>query len=386
MTTATQLGIDPEAIETALDRNMTFPARWYSDPAIYDVELEHIFARSWQLVAHESRIARPGDHHVCQVAHVPVILTRGLDGELRGFVNVCRHRAYPVATEDGNRKTLQCAYHGWTYELDGCLRRAPRSEREPGFDRSEFSLMPVSVEVFHGFVFVNPDPAAPPLSEAYPELEELWTLRNLDFSGFRYVSRSEYEIPANWKVWVENATECYHCPTIHRSSFSDAWEVDVDVYEYVNVGGLLAQFTPYNPRAKTYRPQSGNGDGSAGDGFRFVYIWPTSFFAVDDYVAFPGIIIPTGPESCRFVADFFVNPECDATFVDEWLEMYNLTIAEDCGAVLVQQPGLRSRMVPNGRLMPASESSIAHFHRLVWKSIAEAVGVTANGASRNRPA
>ena len=245
--TATQLGIDPEAIEAALDRNMTFPARWYSDPAIFDVELEHVFARSWQLVAHEARIPNPGDHHVCRVAHVPVLLTRDLEGELHGFVNVCRHRAFPVATEDGNRKTLQCQYHGWTYELDGCLRKAPRSEREPGFDASEFSLVPVAVEVFRGFVFVNPDVNAPPLAEAYPELADLWTSRHLDFADYRYIDRYTYEIPANWKVWVENATECYHCPTVHKNSFSDAWEVDVDVYEYVNVGGLLAQFTPVQP-------------------------------------------------------------------------------------------------------------------------------------------
>jgi phenylpropionate dioxygenase-like ring-hydroxylating dioxygenase large terminal subunit len=372
--TATQLGIDPEGIEAALDRNMTFPARWYSDPAIFDFEIEHVFARSWQLVAHEARIPNPGDHHVCRVAHVPVLLTRDLEGELHGFVNVCRHRAFPVATEDGNRKTLQCQYHGWTYELDGCLRKAPRSEREPDFDASEFSLVPVAVEVFRGFVFVNPDVNAPPLAEAYPELADLWTTRHLDFADYRYIDRYTYEIPANWKVWVENATECYHCPTVHKNSFSDAWEVDVDVYEYVNVGGLLAQFTPYNPRAKTYRPYAGNGDSAAaGHGFRFVYMWPTSFFAVDDYVAFPGIIIPTGPESCRFHADFFVNPACDDDFVEEWIEMYNRTLAEDAQAVLVQQPGLRSRMVPHGRLMPGSESSIAHFHRLVWRAISDAL-------------
>jgi phenylpropionate dioxygenase-like ring-hydroxylating dioxygenase large terminal subunit len=386
MTTATQLGIDPEAIEAALDRNMTFPARWYSDPAIYDVELEHIFTRSWQLVAHESRIARPGDHHVCQVAHIPVVLTRGLDGELRGFVNVCRHRAYPVAEEDGNRKTLQCAYHGWTYELDGNLRNAPRCEHEPGFDKSEFSLVPVAVEVWDGFVFVNPDPGALSLAETYPELAGFWTDRHLSFDGYRYVDRYTYEIPANWKVWVENATECYHCPTVHKSSFSDAFVTDVDIYEYVNVGGLLAQFTPYNRNARRFDAELGGNGASGGHGFRFVYIWPTSFFAVDDYVAFPGIIVPTGPESCRFHADFWINPACKQDFVDEWIEMYNQTLAEDAGAVRVQQPGLRSRMVPNGRLMPASESSIAHFHRLVWKSIAEAVGVTANGASRNEPA
>jgi phenylpropionate dioxygenase-like ring-hydroxylating dioxygenase large terminal subunit len=369
MSLETELGIDPAAVEDALDRNLTFPARWYSDPAIYDLELEHIFTHSWQLAAPLEKLARNGDHHPCQVGHVPILLTRDLKGDLHGFVNVCRHRAFPVATEDGCRKTLQCAYHGWTYELDGRLYRAPRSEREADFDPCEFSLVPVSVDTWGGFVFVNPDPDARPFLDCYPELAELWQTRHLDFSSYRYVERYTYEIPANWKVWVENATECYHCPTVHTRSFSDAFEVDVDVYEYLNTGGLMAQFTPYNRSAKSYK-----GNGSAtGHGFRFVYLWPTSFFAVDDYVAFPGMIVPTGPETCRFSADFFVNPECDDAFVSEWIEMYNRTLSEDAQAVLLQQPGLRSRMVPHGRLMPASESSISHFHRLVWQAMSDAL-------------
>src|SRR6266540_7067206 len=95
---AAELGIDPVAIEEALANDMTFPARWYSDRAIYDFELERIFTRSWQLVGSRARVAAPGDFMVGNVGHIPVLVTRRLDGELRGFVNVCRHRAYPVAT------------------------------------------------------------------------------------------------------------------------------------------------------------------------------------------------------------------------------------------------------------------------------------------------
>src|SRR5919199_887154 len=104
------LGIDAAAVEDALARDMTFPARWYSDPAIHEFELEGIFTREWQLAGPLHKLEKPGDHFVCRVAHVPIVVTRDLDGELHGFVNVCRHRAYPVATADGNRKTLQCAY------------------------------------------------------------------------------------------------------------------------------------------------------------------------------------------------------------------------------------------------------------------------------------
>ena len=118
---------------------------------------------------------------------------------------------------------------------------------------------------------------------------------------------------------------------MHKRAFSDAFEIDVDIYEYVNIGGLMAQFTPYNRSAKTY--QGGNGS-RGGHGFRFVYIWPTSFFAVDDYVAFPGIIIPTGPESCRFMADFWVNRECDQRHSStSGSRCTTQTLAEDSEAV-----------------------------------------------------
>ena len=371
MTTKTMadLGIDAAAVEEALANDMTFPARWYSDPAIYELELEGIFTRCWQLAGPLHKVAKPGDHFVCRVAHIPIVVTRDLDGELHGFVNVCRHRAYPVATSDGNRKTLQCAYHAWTYDLDGSLRAAPRCERERRFDKSEFSLVPVAVDTWKDFVFVNPDPDAAPLRETHPEFEPLADERGLDFSDYTYYGRYTYEIPANWKVWVENATECYHCPTIHATSYSDAFDPDPDIYEYVNVGQLLGQFTRYNPRARIY---TGNGNRSD-RAFRFIYIWPTSFFVQDDYVAFPGMIIPTGPETCDFIADMYANPECDERTIEEWTEMWNRVLTEDTHAVGVQQPGLRSRMVPHGRLMPASESAISRFHRLVWNAVSEAL-------------
>jgi phenylpropionate dioxygenase-like ring-hydroxylating dioxygenase large terminal subunit len=362
-----ELGIDPDAVERALSANMTFPASWYSDPRIYAFELERIFARSWQLAAPVHQLAHHGDHVVTAAAHVPIVLTRDRDGVLRGFVNVCRHRAFPVAESDGNRKTLQCRYHGWTYELDGRLRTAPGCGFEERFDKRDFSLVPVAVDTFGGFVWVNPDPDAPPLRDAYPELEPLAAERALSFEQYRYVRRYTYEIAANWKVWVENATECYHCPTVHAKSFGDAFDVSRERYEYVNVGRLLGQFTRYNPKGRRFTHEPASGDRA----FRFVFVWPTSFVALDDMVAFPGMIIPTGPESCRFVADMYVHPDVAGEAVEQWVEMYNLTLLEDAEAVRIQQPGLRSRMVPHGRLMPSRESAICAFHRMVWDAVRE---------------
>lgn len=367
--TYAELGIDPDAVEAALDANLTVPARWYSDPRIYEFELEHLFTRAWQVAGPLHMLEKPGDHVTTTVGQVPIVVTRDLEGELHAFVNVCRHRAYPVATRDGHRKTLQCKYHGWTYELDGRLRTAPGCGFEEHFDKAEFSLVPVSVDTWGGFAWVNPDPEARPLREVHPDLEPLAAERGLTFEGYRYHGRFTYDIPANWKVFVENATECYHCPTIHPRSFSDAFDVSRQQYEYVNVGQLLAQFTRYNPKAHVFRPEGHWSE----QGFRFIYVFPTTFFALDDLVAFPGMIYPTGPESCSFTAEMYVRPDCTQSEIDEWVEMYTRTLDEDAEAVRVQQPGLRSRMVPHGRLMPSRESAILWFHRLVWSAFREAL-------------
>jgi phenylpropionate dioxygenase-like ring-hydroxylating dioxygenase large terminal subunit len=365
--TYAELGIDPDAVERALQANMTFPASWYSDPKIYAFELERIFARSWHLVAPVDQLAKPGDHIVANAGHIPVLLTRDRDGALHGFVNVCRHRAYPVAAGAGNRKTLQCRYHGWTYELDGRLRTAPGCGFEEQFDKRDFSLVPVSVESFGGFAWVNPDPDPAPLRDAYPELEQLFGDRQVSFDGYDFVRRYTYQIEANWKVYVENATECYHCPTIHSHSFSDAFDVSRERYEYVNVGRILAQFTDYNAKGRRFGRDRERDDRA----FRFVFVWPSSFVAMDDMVAFSGMIIPTGPETCRFDADMFIQPGLSDAEVEHRLEMYTLTLSEDAEAVRIQQPGLRSRMVPHGRLMPSRESAIIAFHRMVWEAIRE---------------
>ena len=137
----------------------------------------------------------------------------------------------------------------------------------------------------------------------------------------------------------------------------------------MNVGRILGQFTRYNPKGKRFPHAPESGDRA----FRFVFVWPSSFVALDDMVAFPGMITPTGPESCRFDADMYVHPDVPEDQVEHWLEMYNETLLEDSEAVRIQQPGLRSRMVEHGRLMPSRESAIISFHRMVWNAVREGV-------------
>jgi phenylpropionate dioxygenase-like ring-hydroxylating dioxygenase large terminal subunit len=359
-----RLGIEPDDVEAALASHQTIPLRWYFDPAVYEFELERIFRRSWHLGAPLHKLDRAGDQVVVRVADAPVVVARDLDGELRAFVNVCRHRGHPVAIEDCNRKTFQCRYHAWTYELDGRLRQAPRADREPGFDRSVLSLIPAAVDEWGGFAWINLNPEAPPLREAHPALDVLARERRLDVSDYQYFNRYSTPIQANWKAWVENAEECYHCPAIHQETFSDAWTVTKESYEFVIDGQVFGNFTRPNPAARRYT--------YANDGYRELYVFPASFFVVDEFVKFAGAVTPAGPESCELVSYVFVSPEADPNLLAEWMEMYTRTIEEDLEALRRQHEALRSGLMLHGRLMPDSEFAIKEFHRVLWAAFKEA--------------
>src|SRR5437879_4986634 len=160
----------------SLEQGYTLPAAWYTDPAFFEREKTRIFRKSWQYVGLTEQVAQPGDFFTCTMGDVPIVVTRDESGELRALINVCRHRGSELVLQAcGNRKTLQCHYHAWTYNLDGSLRAAPGEKGEVAFDRNDYPLLSARVETWGPFVFVNTDAAAPPLAEMLGELPALVT-------------------------------------------------------------------------------------------------------------------------------------------------------------------------------------------------------------------
>ena len=193
----------PESLARELEEGWTLPAAWYSDPGVYERERDRIFARSWQYAARADRVAEPGMLTASWAGTLPVLLARARDGELRGFVNVCRHRGHPLCDGDARRETIQCPYHAWTYGLDGTLRRAPRCAREAGFEPAGFSLLPMAAEEWGPFVFASPDPEAAPLAETLGELPALVAESGVDLGALRFYDQAEWSIPVNWKLALE---------------------------------------------------------------------------------------------------------------------------------------------------------------------------------------
>src|SRR5437870_4387112 len=185
------------AVPRPLEEGWTLPASWYSEPVVLELERERIFATAWQYAGPAEKVSEPRSYLAPVAGHVPDVVTRADDGELRGFVNVCRHRGHIVTEGAGCRATLQCPYHAWTYELDGSLRKAPRSEREPGFDAEGLSLRSVAVDIWGPFVFVNPDPEAESLAAALGPLPELIPQSGVRLDELRFHSHYEWEQQAN---------------------------------------------------------------------------------------------------------------------------------------------------------------------------------------------
>jgi Rieske 2Fe-2S family protein len=204
----------------------TLAQQYFVSPEVFAEEQDKIFSKQWVLAGHQSQLAEAGDYFVAEVASESLIIVRDKGGELHGFYNVCRHRGTRLREDrNGHLSAIQCPYHAWTYGLDGRLIGAPHMDDVPGFDKADYSLHPVSLALWEGFIFVNLADASTrhggqAARAGYMSLEEWFAPLAGKFSrwnlpSLRSAKRIEYEVRANWKLIFENYSECYHCPGVH---------------------------------------------------------------------------------------------------------------------------------------------------------------------------
>jgi phenylpropionate dioxygenase-like ring-hydroxylating dioxygenase large terminal subunit len=357
--------VDVAGAVAALDRGLTLPAEWYTSREHHERELEAVFARSWHYVGTTHDLAAPGDYVTTRIGTVPVVVTRDGSGALHGLVNVCRHRCHEVAQGSGNRKTLQCPYHGWTYDLDGRLRNAPRADAEASFDPTDIALLPVRVEAWEPFVFAALDDGVPPLHEALGPVPELMTRYGFHFGGLERRRRIEYAIDANWKVYVENSLECYHCPVAHPG-LARAVDTRPEVYQLGADGWVMTHESRLRDAAR--------GEGDNGPllelradvpEFQFYYLWPTFMIAPSPKRLWLGTLQPIDVGRTLVVTDFYFEPGLPDDTVDRSVEFSDQVLREDRELVESVQRGLASGRVEHGRLLPASERLLRHFQALV---------------------
>lgn len=356
------IGIDIRQVEQALRQNRGFPIHTYHDPRVYEFEMEAIFARTWQYFAPLDKLTEAGTVVTGMIGKIPIAVARAHDGKLYGFVNICRHRGFTVVESDKKCRLLVCRYHAWAYHLNGELARASGTEEDSGFNKLDYGLLPVSVDVWAQAVFVNPHPNAVSLRQTHPQLDD-WT----NEKGFRlgphdytFYRQEIIDQKANWKLWYDNGTECYHCPTIHGDSFNTVFNINDGEYGFETRGAIASLKFP--------GMEAEQEDALCNKHYCSFQFFPGCQLIQQDDVMLLGKMTPTGPQSCRWTIDYLIQKGTSPARADQWIEIWNKTYQEDAQVVEIQQKNLPCDRAKPFRFVPGQEGMSQFMHRQIWEA------------------
>ena len=348
-------------------RSYSLCADAYTSRQWLDVDLDAIITKSWQWVCHEEKLPGPGAFVTAEIAGNPVCVVRDNGGQLRGFYNVCKHRAMRLLDGDGKKSRIMCPYHGWTYDLQGRLVSSPATGHLQDFDPGSICLDSVQVEVFCGFVFVNLDPNAESLLQQSGDLADEIEFWAPDIHELTHSRRLNYTIESNWKNVIDNFLECYHCPIAHKDFCT---LVDMNTYK-VTTHGI---YSSHMAEAGKTVNSAYNVDDAAVQDHAVWWLWPNTCL-----MRYPGRgnmivmqVIPDRPNRTLETYDFFLeSSEPDANEVEAIRYLDEVLQAEDIWLVENIQKGMNTPAFTQGRIVydpngsGKSEHAVHHFHGLV---------------------
>jgi choline monooxygenase len=342
------LSIKPKA-------QLGLPAEWYHSPEIFQRERRQIFACEWQLLGPVALLPQPGDYVATEVSGWRIFVIRDRDGGLRGFHNLCRHRAgHFFADGHGHCDVLRCKYHGWVYGTDGRLRATPAFGEAAWFDKSDYPLYPIRVESWRGLLFVNLDRAARPLESCLGDLPEMTAAFPIE--RFTCVQQVEFEIACNWKTYTDNFVEGYHIPSIHPWLNS---KIDFSRFEASGRENIVVMKAPQR-------------EGSIYDGL-WLWAYPNMTLSVYPEGMNTSRIMPLDQRRSRLVYHFYfadTEPEGAAARTAA-IETNCSIVREDFGICEAAQRNLEAGLFTCGPLSPKQEEGVRYFHDRLRRSLGE---------------
>jgi Rieske 2Fe-2S family protein len=337
------------------------PADAYWSDEWFEREQRLLFSHTWHLVAAEDELAEPGSYVSYTAGLDPLVVVRDLDGELRAFHNLCRHRGMPLVEGCGSsRSGLVCPYHFWSFGLDGALRNVPQPGQFPDLDAAEWGLLPASVGTWGGLVFVHPDPEAETLLDWLGELPG--AIGSYRPELLVEVAGHEFDARCNWKLFVENHVDVYHLWYLHARTLGD---YDHDRFEWHQLGRNWVSYEPVKEGVTRRRPDAVLQP--------IEHISGRDLSGVGAHAAFPNVLMaseagyfityavrPTGPAHCVVDLRIRAEPGADA---EGLLAGAKAFIVEDIDACEGIQSTIRSTRFGVGPMAVEHERPITLFHQ-----------------------
>lgn len=348
-----------EAVRRPLLTAETMPPWCYTSDTFYRREIDRIFMKVWNFLGSTDQVANAGDYFTVNFAGVPVIILRDTEGNLRAFANSCRHRGSELLSEQGNCKAIVCPYHSWSYALDGKLIGAPEMQKTEGFDPAEYGLLPIRLEIWGGFIFVNFDENAESLTDYLGDIVEKLAPYRLE--EMACVRRREYIMECNWKLFVENAKESYHIATVHRQTINKYASARAAGYWVEEAkGNHCVTFAQHEGSMALLKGDQGfptieslEGRREAG-GTYAPLIYPSTYLACTIDCAWYLELQPLGPNRTRMIHGSLVprsrlqRPDFEDIMAN-YYKRWDITSDEDIIASERQQRGLASPFSKPGR-------------------------------------
>ena len=336
--------------------------RYFVSPEIFAQEQRKIFSEQWILVGHQSQIPKGGDYFISEVGGESLIVVRDQRSAIRGFYNGCRHRGTRLREDpSGHVSAIQCPYHAWTYGLDGRLIGAPHMDGVPGFDKADYSLHPVNLGLWAGFIFVNLASASTsPSDRDYMSLEE-WLAQLAgkfpNLPKLRSAKRIDYNVQTNWKLIFENYSECYHCPGVHPtlSKLSPYDSAENDLTEGPFLGGFM-RITKGNSLTMSGKSCAVPiGDFREFDRIFYYSIFPNMLLSLHPDYSMVHQLRPLSPDRTLILCDWCFNPEAferEDFKPDDAIEFWDMTNKQDWHVCELSQQGIASRAYKPGPYSP----------------------------------
>jgi phenylpropionate dioxygenase-like ring-hydroxylating dioxygenase large terminal subunit len=344
----------------SLDRAETLPAACYTDAEFYAFETAALFDHEWLCVGREDWVRSPGDYFTTQIVGEPIVVARARDGVVRAMSSVCQHRAMLVAEGKGNARGFVCPYHHWVYGLDGRLVNAPAMERTCNFDKKSVRLPEFRVETWLGFLFINFDSDARPLSPRLKSVADAVAGYDLEHAENAAVMTGKFAW--NWMVMFENNNDGYHASKLHQGPLHDfvpselATFPDADPSDagFLRFNATLHPDASFNPTQRAVLPVFPKLTEVDRGRMTFANVPPTLSLVLTSDLVIYLILRATGPETIEQDTGILVaaGAQEDPGFSHK-LEMLTTSagkiIAQDMHVDGLVQQGLRSRFAPRGR-------------------------------------